>query len=73
VRSSGCSRTTRAGRFCHGDAPTFADLCLVPQVANARRLKCDLSAMPTVVRIERTCLELDAFARAQPHLQPDAR
>lgn len=61
------------GRFCHGDAPTFADLCLVPQVANARRLKCDLSAMPTVVRIEQACLELDAFVRAQPHLQPDAR
>lgn len=62
----------RTGRFCYGDAPTLADCCLVPQVANARRLACDLSAMPTILRINDACLSLDAFARAAPENQPDA-
>lgn len=60
------------GRFCHGDGPTMADICLVPQVANARRFKCDLSACPTVERIVAECGKLDAFARAAPDKQPDA-
>ncbi|MBV6305311.1 maleylacetoacetate isomerase [Candidimonas humi] len=60
------------GDFCHGDRPGFADLCLVPQVANARRFDCDLSGMPTIVRIEGRCLELDAFRQAAPANQPDA-
>lgn len=60
------------GRFCHGDNPTLADICLVPQVANARRFKCDLSACPTVERIAAACSELDAFAKAAPDKQPDA-
>lgn len=60
------------GRFCHGDAPTLADICLVPQVANARRFKCDLSACPTVERIVAECGKLEAFARAAPDRQPDA-
>ncbi|MBO1112748.1 maleylacetoacetate isomerase [Bordetella petrii] len=60
------------GRFCHGDAPTLADLCLVPQVYNARRFDCDLSAMPTVLRIDAACRELQAFDLAEPDKQPDA-
>lgn len=60
------------GRFCHGDVPTMADICLVPQVANARRFKCDLSACPTVEQIDAECRKLDAFARAAPDKQPDA-
>ncbi len=60
------------GRFCHGDQPGLADLCLVPQMANARRVDCDLSAMPTLRRIEAACLALDAFDRAAPENQPDA-
>ncbi|ARP82625.1 maleylacetoacetate isomerase [Bordetella genomosp. 8] len=60
------------GAFCHGDAPTLADACLVPQVYNARRLDCDLSAMPTIVRIDAACLALPAFAQAAPDAQPDA-
>lgn len=62
----------RTGAFCHGDAPTLADCCLVPQVFNARRLDCDLRAMPTVVAIAARCEALDAFARAAPGRQPDA-
>lgn len=60
------------GRFCHGDSPTMADICLVPQVANARRFNCDLSACPTVERIDAECRKLEAFARAAPDKQPDA-
>lgn len=60
------------GTFCHGDSPTFADVLLVPQVANARRLDCDLSAMPNVVRIDAECMSLDAFNKAAPANQPDA-
>jgi len=62
----------RTGTFCHGDTPTLADLCLVPQVFNARRFDCDLSAMPTITRIVAACEELEAFAQASPARQPDA-
>ncbi|MCY1365325.1 Maleylpyruvate isomerase [compost metagenome] len=60
------------GRFCHGDTPTIADVCLVPQVANAQRFGCDLSAMPNIVRIDAACRELPAFDAAAPGKQPDA-
>jgi maleylpyruvate isomerase len=60
------------GRFCHGDTPGMADCCLVPQLANARRFKCDLAPYPTLVAIEKNCLALDAFQRAAPDQQPDA-
>ena len=63
---------SRSGRFCHGDAPTMADCCLVPQVFNAQRYKCDLSHAPTVMEIFDECMNLDAFQRAQPSRQPDA-
>ena len=60
------------GRFCHGDQPGLADLCLVPQVYNAERFDCDLSAFPAIRRITSACLDLDAFAAAIPEAQPDA-
>jgi len=60
------------GRFCHGDAPGFADCVLVPQVANAKRFKVDLDAFPTIMRINDACLELDTFQKAAPERQPDA-
>lgn len=66
------ARDQRVGRFCYGDTPTLADCCLVPQIANARRLECDLSMMPIILRINDACLALDAFARAAPAVQPDA-
>jgi maleylacetoacetate isomerase len=60
------------GRFCFGDTPGLADCCLVPQVFNAQRFQCDLSAMPTILRINQACLELEAFQKAAPASQPDA-
>jgi maleylacetoacetate isomerase len=66
------ARDARVGKFCYGDTPTLADCCLIPQVANAQRLKCDLSAMPTILRINDSSLGLDAFANAAPAKQPDA-
>jgi maleylacetoacetate isomerase/maleylpyruvate isomerase len=60
------------GDFCHGDAPTLADCCLVPQVFNARRFDCPLDAMPTIRRIAEACEQLPAFVATAPHNQPDA-
>jgi maleylacetoacetate isomerase len=60
------------GRFCHGDHPTIADLCLVSQVAGAKGFKVDISDLPTVANITAACLEIDAFARAHPLNQPGA-
>ena len=59
------------GRFCHGDKPGLADACLVPQVANAKRFNCDLSACPTILAIDGACQTLEAFQRAAPQNQPD--
>jgi maleylacetoacetate isomerase len=61
-----------AGRYCFGDDVTIADVCLVPQMYNARRFGCDLTPFPTVVRVTDTLRALPAFARAAPELQPDA-
>lgn len=60
------------GRFCHGDVPTMADLCLVPQVYNARRFGVDLSGFPGIVAIDAACTALPAFEAAAPENQPDA-
>ena len=61
-----------AGAFCVGDAPSLADVCLVPQVYNARRYRCDLDPYPTICRIDERCGQVEAFARAAPERQPDA-
>jgi maleylpyruvate isomerase len=62
----------RRGPYCFGAAPTLADICLIPQLANARRVNSDLSACPTLLDIEATCAEHPAFAAAAPEKQPDA-
>jgi maleylacetoacetate isomerase len=66
------SSDARVGRYCFGDSPGYADWFLVPQVANAQRMQCDLSGMPTIMRINAACLELETFAAASPARQPDA-
>ena len=65
-------QSEQTGRFCHGDTPTLADCCLVPQVYNARRFQVDLSPYPTIVRIVAECGALPAFQTAAPENQPDA-
>lgn len=61
-----------SGKFCHGDAPTLADICLIPQLANARGANMDLKPWPTLKRIEKAAYELSAFSDALPKNQPDA-
>jgi maleylacetoacetate isomerase len=60
------------GRFCFGDRPTLADVCLVPQIYNARRFGCDLHDFPRIQAIDQHCLALRAFQQAAPENQPDA-
>lgn len=60
------------GRYCFGDQVTLADLCLVPQMYNARRWGTDLSGLDRLVAIEQECLALKAFDKARPEQQPDA-
>lgn len=60
------------GRFCHGDNPTLADICLVPQVYNAHRFGVSVDAYPIIRRINEACLALDAFDSARPERQADA-
>jgi maleylpyruvate isomerase len=61
-----------AGPFCFGEVPTIADLCLVPQLANARRFGVDVSAFPRLLQAEAACKTMKAFADAAPDKQPDA-
>jgi maleylpyruvate isomerase len=61
-----------SGKFCHGDTPTLADICLVPQVYNAERADVDLSPFPQIVKIASACRELPAFKDADPARQADA-
>jgi maleylacetoacetate isomerase len=62
----------RPGPYSCGGEVTLADLCLVPQVYNARRLKVPLDQFPILVGIDAACLKLPAFDRARPENQPDA-
>lgn len=62
----------KTGLFCHGDTPTLADICLVPQMANNARFRVDMAPYPTISRIHETCMKIPAFAEAAPARQPDA-
>lgn len=64
--------SAQTGAFCHGDAPSMADCCLVPQVANAKRFAIALDDFPTICRIDANCSELAAFQKAHPRRQADA-
>ncbi|QYJ77782.1 maleylacetoacetate isomerase [Shewanella acanthi] len=61
-----------SGRYCFGDSVTIADLCLIPQVYNAKRFNVDLTPYPTIVRIWEACNQLKAFSDAAPEVQADA-
>jgi maleylpyruvate isomerase len=62
----------RPGPYSFGGEVTLADICLVPQVYNARRLKVPLDRFPTIVAVDAACMKLPAFDRARPENQPDA-
>jgi len=62
----------RTGTFCFGEHPTLADICLVPQVFNAKRMGIALDAYPTIARINDAACALEAFSKAEPSRQPDA-
>ena len=66
------TRDPATAAFSHGDVPTMADMCLVPQVFNAARFKVDMLRYPTIQRIYDTCMKHPAFDAAQPSKQPDA-
>jgi maleylacetoacetate isomerase len=59
-------------KFCVGDTPTIADICIVPQVANANRFKCALDKFPTIMGIYDVAMTIPAFDSAQPSRQADA-
>ena len=66
------ARDPATGRFCHGDTPTLADVCLVPQCYAARRYGVDPAGYPFIAHIEAACQALPAFQAALPERQPDA-
>lgn len=60
------------GKYSHGESPTMADCCLVPQIFNAKRYNCDLAPYPRTMHVFEQCMKLEAFDTAQPAKQPDA-
>ena len=69
-----CAKLLEAGSgpYCFGSSVTLADICLIPQLANAKRFGVDISEWPQIASIEEACLTLDAFQRARPENQSDA-
>lgn len=65
------ARRPHATPCCFGDSPSLADICLVPQMANARRFDCDLAPYPRLVAVDAHCRDLPAFAAARPEAMPD--
>ena len=63
-------RDAATGRFCHGNSPTMADVCLVPQVFNARRFSVEMNSFPRILAIDAACRELAAFQTAAPEAPP---
>jgi maleylacetoacetate isomerase len=65
------SRQSSGLRYCFGNEPSLADACIVPQMDNARRFKCDLTPYPLLASVDIACRSLDAFRKAAPEAQPD--
>ena len=61
----------RTGRYCCGDEVTMADMCLIPQVYNARRYEMSMASWPLITAVEQNCLKLKEFVDASPEHQPD--
>jgi len=66
------AKEPETGRFCHGDAPSLADICLASQVFGAKFFNVDTAGVPTAMRIFGECMKIEAFDRSQPLKQPDA-
>jgi maleylacetoacetate isomerase len=64
-------RRTKATRFCFGEEPGWAECHLVPQIANARRFGCELTAYPLLVAVDAACAGMEAFKRSRPEAQAD--
>ncbi|NQZ30963.1 MAG: maleylacetoacetate isomerase [Oceanospirillaceae bacterium] len=64
------SQRTNTSPFCFGDQPTLADVCLIPQIYNAKRFEVDMSQYPLLLDIDRNCQAIDAFAKAHPDYLP---
>ncbi len=62
----------KAGKFCHGDTPTLADICLIPQLFAARRFEVDLTPYPAIRAVDAACQAHPAFIKAHPQAQQDA-
>ena len=60
------------GPFCFGAQPTMADICLIPQLANAHRFKAEFGSLKRVLEVEQACKAVKAFQDAAPEKQPDA-
>ena len=68
------AKEKETGRFCHGNTPTMADICLISQMIGATAyFNCDTKTVPTAMRIYNTCMDIEAFARPHPLKQPGAR
>jgi maleylacetoacetate isomerase len=66
------SKEKETGRYCHGNSPTLADICVATQVFGARFFGCDTTPVPTVMRVFNECMKLEAFDKSHPLKQPGA-
>ena len=66
------AKEKETGRYCHGNSPTLADICVATQVFGARFFNCDTAPVPTVMRVFNECMKLEAFDKSHPLKQPGA-